>query len=116
MAGLEVDPVQMQMSASACLHISEQVQAKITQIQNAVSAAADWKGRTRMALIEQVEQQRPVLTQVSRALEKGSKTLQTAGYSFLDQDETTATGIGQAGAAASQGGAPSALTGPSLNI
>lgn len=115
MAELEVDTTQMQMSASACLRISGEIQAKITQIENAVATPATWQGRTRMAVIEQVEHQRPVLTQLSAALERGSNTLKTAGFGFLDQDETMAAGMGQAAAGAAAGQSGTSLNGRPLN-
>jgi len=118
MADLTVDPVQMKMAASACLTISQEVQAKIAQIQRALDGAGTWQGATKRASVEQFAQQAPVLTRLGGALEKGSTTLQNAGYGFLDHDQTGAQGVGNAGAAAGgpgASGAGSALSGSPLN-
>jgi WXG100 family type VII secretion target len=117
MAELTVDPVAMQQASKECDGIAVEIRNNINKIQEALDLPANWQGAARRAVLEQFAQQRPLLDQLENLLLKGSTTMNKAAFGFTDHDQAAASGV--AGAAAHAGGhgaAPTALTGPALNI
>lgn len=106
MTGPTIDPGQMKLAAAAVMEISQGVRDRVTFIQNAVDAPANWSGATRRAVLEVMQAQLPVLTKLAAALETGSNALADNLTRFGSEDDLAAADLGKAaGHGAAQGGA-----------
>jgi hypothetical protein len=95
----------MKLAADAVMGISQGVNDRVNFIRNAVEAPGNWTGATRRAVLQHMQTQLPMLTKLAKALETGSNALSENMARFGMEDETGASDVGKAGAAAAQGGA-----------
>lgn len=111
MTSPSLDPVAAEQAARACYDISERIQDKIKATAEAVGIPADWTGRTRSAVLTQVDNQKQILVDLVRLLDEGSKAMGRLGYSWVDLDDTAAVGM-EAAPPASSGAVPVTGTTP----